>query len=280
MQGHAAFADIQRLGLVAGGPDALDQESGRERAIATGARFHEGADGAETGFGAFDSQRLVKNEMGAHVETAFKADLRLDEHNGKGALVDGSGFGGAQDVAGILRVGTVNDDGFKALAGDLADDVVGGGEMLEDRFRGRSGRGLRLELSYRRNSAIKISDSLGGTLTFMAARGHANHGFLPATPRKTAGGKSHRGRSRTATCLHCKCMEFCGQRWVLARRYASHRGRSIRTISGRQGERLPWALNGSGPRSGGGARPIPPAGCKSLCTKGMNRVVAMALFFY
>ncbi len=63
--------------------------------------------------------------MSPHVEAAFKTKLRIDEHDGKRALVYRSGLSGAQDVAGILGVGTVDDDRFKALAGNPADDIVG-----------------------------------------------------------------------------------------------------------------------------------------------------------
>lgn len=73
----------------------------------------------------------MQDEMSAHVETALKADLWLDEHDGKRSLVDRSRFGGAQDVAGVLRVEAIDNDGFEALACDLANDFVRSGEMLD-----------------------------------------------------------------------------------------------------------------------------------------------------
>jgi hypothetical protein len=73
--------------------------------------------------------------MSAHFKAALESDIIFDEDDREGTLVDRSGFGSPQNVAGLLRIGTIHDDGFETLTGEAANGFLRVGAMLDADFK-------------------------------------------------------------------------------------------------------------------------------------------------
>jgi hypothetical protein len=73
--------------------------------------------------------------MGAHLKAALEAHVIFDEHDREGPLIDRSGLGSAQNIAGFLSIGTVDDDGLETLTGKAANGIFGVGAVIDADFK-------------------------------------------------------------------------------------------------------------------------------------------------
>jgi hypothetical protein len=117
---HAAFAEVEGRGFVSVGAVALDRKLYGNPQLKPPLALHQRPDSAETGSGALAGERLEEHEMGAHFKAAAQTSHGLNQRYRESSLVDRCRFHTPQYAAGFLRVGTIDDDGLKTLASDLA----------------------------------------------------------------------------------------------------------------------------------------------------------------
>src|SRR5215469_14038141 len=130
---HPAFAQIGRDHFEGGTGRAViecNRDLNRDPGVAAALALHEGAGSAKTGLGALGGYRLVEHEMGSHVEGGTEPGMAVHNGNRDGALVAGCVPGALQYGGRGIQVVTVDDDGFEAGAGKLADGAVGLGAVL------------------------------------------------------------------------------------------------------------------------------------------------------
>src|ERR1019366_4934773 len=132
---HAAFAEVDGLGIVPARPDTLDRNLHRDPQLQPPFPLHQGSNRTKAGFGALHRERFVENEMGSHFEPALESDWSFHQHDPESPLVDRSGFSSPQHGASILSIRPIHDDGLETLAGDSADGIVRVGAMFEVNFK-------------------------------------------------------------------------------------------------------------------------------------------------
>ena len=69
--------------------------------------------------------------MSAYFEAALESESRVNQNDPDGAVIRRSSLPGPQYTAGFLRAGTIHNDRFETLAGELANGGVSGVTMLD-----------------------------------------------------------------------------------------------------------------------------------------------------
>jgi hypothetical protein len=73
----------------------------------------------------------MQNKMSAYLEAASESESRVNQDDTDGAVIRRSSLGGSQYAAGLLRTGTVDNDGFEAVAGEFTNGSVSSLTMLD-----------------------------------------------------------------------------------------------------------------------------------------------------
>jgi hypothetical protein len=93
--------------------------------------LHQGSDRPEAGLGALARKRLVQNKMSAYLEAALESKSGVNQDDPDSAVIRRSSLCGPQYAAGLLRTGTIHNDGFETLAGEFANGGISGVTMLD-----------------------------------------------------------------------------------------------------------------------------------------------------